>query len=143
MLRELLTHPLFLTILIAGGGAQLLKILFFLVRYKRLHTLDLVATGGMPSSHAALAVGLAVSVYLGEGLSTAFFITLALASIVLTDAMGVRRTAGQEGLLLHQLIRKTGLKLREPHYALGHTPAQVIVGAVFGFVVAVLIYWLL
>ena len=139
MVKELIANPIFLTILIAGVGAQVIKLIIYSIKYKTLHPLDLIATGGMPSSHSALMVGLTTIIYLTEGLTTAFFIVLSLTFIVIVDAMGVRRTAGEEGRLLHRLIKKTGLKLKEPHYALGHTPAQVIVGAVFGFLVAIVI----
>jgi len=136
-------NPLFLTILFAGVGAQLIKIVIFLVKYRKIHPLDLVATGGMPSSHSALMAGLTMIIYLREGLTTAFFIALSLALIVIVDAMGVRRTAGEEGLLLHQLIKKAKLRIKEPHYSLGHTPPQIIVGIVLGIVVAILVWALI
>lgn len=141
MIKELIANPIFLTIIFAGVGAQVIKIIIFLIKYKTIHPLDVIATGGMPSSHSALMVGLPTIIYLTEGLTTAFFIALSLTFIVIVDAMGVRRTAGEEGRLLHRLIKKAGLKVKEPHYALGHTPAQVVVGAVFGFVVAVIVYF--
>lgn len=140
MVKEVLTNPLALTILFAGIGAQVLKAIIFAIKYKTLRPLDFVATGGMPSSHSALMAGLTTSIYLTEqNVTTSFFLSLALTLIIIVDAMGVRRTAGEEGRLLHKLIKKTNLRLKEPHYALGHTPAQVIVGVILGIVVAIVV----
>ena len=138
-MSELLSHPLFLTILCAGGGAQVVKIAIFFLKTGRIHVLDLVATGGMPSSHSALLSAITTAIYLREGLTTSFFVALAVASVVIIGAFGVRRTAGEEGRILHQLIRKVQLRIREPHYSLGHTPGQVLAGVLFGILVAALI----
>ena len=133
------SNPLFQTILLAGVGAQLLKIVLFYTRTKRIHLLDIVATGGMPSSHSALLAGLTTAIYLNEKLTTAFFVALALTSVVIIDAFGVRRTAGEEGQILHRLIEKAKLKVTEPHYSLGHTPLEVFVGVLFGIVAAFIV----
>jgi len=133
-------NKIILTILFAGFGAQLLKIILLWFKHKKLSWHDLIVTGGMPSSHAAFVVSLATSIYLEEGTSTAFAISLVLAFIVLRDAFGVRRTVGEEGLLLHKIMRKIKLKT-DAHFSLGHTPLQVIVGAVLGWVVAMGVYY--
>ncbi len=134
---SLFQNHVFLTLLIAGIGAQLLKFMFYSIRFRTLHPLDLVTTGGMPSSHAALMTGLSTSILLNEGTTTAFFVSLAVLFIVLVDAVGVRRTAGEEGLLLHKLIKKANVHVKEPHISLGHTPSQVFFGVLFGIVVAI------
>ena len=139
---NLFHNPFFLTIILAGLGAQVLKFVIYAVRFKSLHPFDLVATGGMPSSHAALMSGMATSILLAEGTTTAFFLSLAVLFIIVVDALGVRRTAGEEGLLLHKLIKKTKLRLKEPHYSLGHTPRQVLVGVLLGLCVAVAVTFL-
>ena len=132
-------NPLLLTIILAGGGAQLLKIALFYAKTRRIHALDIVATGGMPSSHCALLAGLTTAIYLSEGNTTSFFVALAMTSIVVVDAFGVRRTAGEEGLIIHRLIEKTKLKMKEPHYSLGHTPMEVVAGIFFGIIVALIV----
>lgn len=135
-------NKIILTILLAGLGAQLIKIIIFWFRHKTLAFHDLVVTGGMPSSHAAFVVSLATIIYLAEGPSTAFAISLALAFIILRDAFGVRRSVGEEGHVLSQILKK--LKIKTPlHYSLGHTPLQVLVGSLLGFVLALLVYYLL
>ena len=128
-------------VILAGFGAQLLKLLIYWFRHKTLRWHDLVVTGGMPSSHAAFVVSLATIIFLEEGTSTAFAISLVLAFIVIRDAFGVRRSVGEEGLIIQQILKKIKLKT-QAHFSLGHTPKQVIVGSLLGFVVSLLVYWL-
>lgn len=135
-------NKIILTLLFAGFGAQLIKLLLFWFRHKKLSWHDLIVTGGMPSSHAAFVVSLATIIYLIEGASTSFAVSLVLAFIVIRDAFGVRRSIGEEGHLLTQLIKKLKLKARI-HYALGHTPLQVFVGSLLGFITALLVYYFL
>lgn len=136
MIKELLSNPVFLTIIISSMGVQLIKIAVFFLRSGKVHALDIVATGGMPSSHSSLMSGLSTIIFLTEGFTTAFFVALALTVIIIVDALGVRRTAGEEGRLLHLILKQTKLKVREPHYSLGHTPEQVAVGTVLGVAIA-------
>ena len=128
-----------LTVLFAGFGAQLVKLIILWFRHKTLTFHDLVVTGGMPSSHAAFVVALATIIYLTEGSSTAFAISLVLAFIVIRDAFGVRRTVGEEGIVINQLMKKIKLKTTT-HFSMGHTPAQVLVGSILGFLTALLMY---
>lgn len=131
-----------LAVLMGGFGAQLLKLLIFFFRHKSLSWHDLVVTGGMPSSHSAFVVSLASIVYLEEGLSTSFVISLVLAFIVLRDAFGVRRTVGMEGKQIEKLLKLHKLKSKF-HYSMGHTPLQVAVGAGIGLVSSLSVFFLL
>tara|TARA_Y100000310_G_scaffold319710_1_gene375317 strand:- start:4432 stop:4839 length:408 start_codon:yes stop_codon:yes gene_type:complete len=106
---------------------------------KKLEIKNFYKTGGMPSSHAAVVSALALSIYYIEGLSTGFIISLVLAMIVMRDAMGVRRTVGEEVIVLRKLLRKHRLRSKV-HDAPGHTPLQVIFGALVGVSVTVLMH---
>ena len=128
-----------LAVLLAGFGAQLLKLIIFFFRHKSLSWHDLVVTGGMPSSHSAFVVSLSTIIYLMEGVSTAFVISLVLALIVLRDAFGVRRTVGMEGKQIEKLLKLHKLKSKF-HYSMGHTPLEVAVGATIGFVISLVVF---
>ncbi len=130
-----------LAVLVGGFGAQLLKLFIFFFRHKSLSWHDLVVTGGMPSSHSAFVVSLAAIIFLEEGTSTAFVISLVLAFIVLRDAFGVRRTVGMEGKQIEKLLKLHKLKSKF-HYSMGHTPLQVAVGAVIGLIFSLVIFFL-
>ena len=137
MAFDLFASNVFWAIVIAAVVAQGLKILIMVFKYKEgFHPVDLVITGGMPSQHTALVTSLTLIIYLNEGFSTLFFVAAVLAGVVIRDALGVRRTAGQEGQILNEVIKRTKLKLPRLHYSLGHTPKQVIVGFIIGLLSA-------
>ncbi|MDO8661031.1 MAG: divergent PAP2 family protein [Candidatus Woesearchaeota archaeon] len=139
---NLLQNPVFLTLLLAGIGGQVFKLALYGIKHG-FHFRDLITTGGMPSVHVALMIGLTLSIYLSEGATTVFFVSLVVLCIVIVDALGVRRTVGEEGMILHRLIKQTKLHIKEPHYSLGHTPAQVIVGIIWGIVATGIVFVLL
>ena len=132
-------NKIILTLLLAGFGAQLIKLIGLLIQNKKLTFHDVFVTGGMPSSHSAFVVSLSTIIYLVDGASTAFAISLVLAFITIRDAYGVRRSVGNEGKQIEKLLKLHKVKSKF-HYALGHTPLQVLVGSVIGFVVALLVY---
>lgn len=126
--------------------AQLLKMLFYYRRNKKLNFRILVETGGMPSSHSAFSMGLATSVASIKGpASIEFAIALGFTFIVMYDAAGLRRAAGQMARVLNNIIddvyanepQKASEKLIE---LLGHTPMQVLMGALLGLVMALAIH---
>ncbi|MBI4151942.1 divergent PAP2 family protein [Candidatus Woesearchaeota archaeon] len=128
-----------IAVILAGFGAQLVKLVVLWFRHKRLTWHDLVVTGGMPSSHSAFVVALATIIYLQEGTSSAFAISLVLALIVLRDAFGVRRSVGMEGKAIQKLFQMHHLRSKF-HYSLGHSPREVIVGSLIGFAVALIVH---
>lgn len=135
-------NKIILAVIIAGFGAQVIKLILYWFKHKSLSWHDLMVTGGMPSSHSAFVVSLATIIYLVEGNSTAFAVSLVLALIVLRDAFGVRRTAGLEGNAIERLFKMHRLKTKI-HYSLGHTPGQVLIGSLWGLIVSLLVYWYL
>ena len=135
-------NKIIIALLLAGFGAQIVKLIGLWFKHKSLTWSDLVVTGGMPSSHSAFVISLVTIIYLVEGTSTAFAISLVLAMIAIRDAFGVRRTAGEEGIVINQMMKKLKMK-KKTHFAMGHTPLQVTVGSIIGFLVSVGVYYLL
>jgi len=99
--------------------------------------------GGMPSSHSTLVAALATSVGLVEGFnSAAFAICAALSLIVMYDASGIRRAAGKQAEMINAIVEAWDendplvkeIKLKE---LLGHTPVEVVAGAILGIIIAV------
>ncbi|MBI1799736.1 MAG: divergent PAP2 family protein [Candidatus Eisenbacteria bacterium] len=115
------------------------------LRTRRWNLRRFVETGGMPSSHAASVAALSTAVGLEEGFrSTMFGVTLFFSLIVMYDAAGLRRAAGRQAAVLNRLIdehfehpEQGAQKLME---LLGHTPLEVLVGALLGSVGALLWY---
>ncbi|MDL2294927.1 divergent PAP2 family protein [Ruminococcaceae bacterium OttesenSCG-928-D13] len=131
---------------ISWAVAQLLKTLLTLAMTRKFEPERLVGSGGMPSSHSALVCSLFVGTAKKYGASSPYFaITLVLAMIVMYDAMGVRLETGKQAKLLNRIIddlREEGQdigydkKLKE---LVGHTPFQVLSGALLGILIAILI----
>ncbi len=120
-------------------GIQLFKLLYDLVKTKKFNFKRILGAGGMPSSHSAVVTSLATLIGKYEGVDTPIFaLSFIVAFVVMYDACGVRRAAGKQAALLNKLVETPGLtgvqvseKLVE---VLGHTPVQVIVGALIGVV---------
>ena len=120
--------------------AQILKFFVHLIWKRKIDLRLFTTTGGMPSSHSAGVIGLSTTVGLICGFSSIeFAMALGYALVVMYDAAGVRRAAGKQAACLNKIImdiykqelKEAGGKLKE---LLGHTPMQVIMGAIFGVV---------
>jgi acid phosphatase family membrane protein YuiD len=143
-MKTILGNHILVASFIAWAVAQLSKTIYELFRYRRLRLSRLVSAGGMPSSHSALVSSLATATGRVTGIdSAAFAISLVLAVIVMYDAAGVRRAVSIQARILNQMIDEAfqgkpfaEKRLRE---LIGHTPTQVIVGAILGVGVALIV----
>ena len=139
--------------------AQLLKIVTgaFKNRTKQMSVTEvLFGTGGMPSSHTAAVCALASGAAIQFGLhSFEFALSAVLALIVIRDATGVRREVGKHSELLNNMRDQSGQEATDENDStlidkrkndkdalfkefIGHTPAQVLVGALLGIVIPIL-----
>ena len=122
---------------------QIFKVIYELITTKKFNFKRIMGAGGMPSSHSAVVTTLATLIGKYQGVDTPIFaMALVFALIVMYDAAGVRRAAGKQAHLLNKIIETPGLtnvqvqeKLVE---VLGHTPLQVIIGAIIGIIVGIL-----
>jgi acid phosphatase family membrane protein YuiD len=138
--RGMLRNPALLAAAGAWFLAQVLKVPIEYARTGRTNWALLTSAGGMPSSHAALVWALATGAGIHEGFDTAVFaLTLVLALVVSYDAAGIRRAAGRHANVINQLIDELahGHPLREEQLKeiLGHSPVEVLAGALFGVIV--------
>ena len=147
-IQEILGNTIFLSAATGWLVAQVLKTIIHLILTKEFVAERLVGSGGMPSCHSATVCALTTaSLYeYGPG-SFEFAISLILAIIVMYDAMGVRRETGIQAEVLNDIIKifeDMGRSEISAHDKLkefvGHTPLQVIVGAILGIVIALLMY---
>lgn len=123
--------------------AQVIKFCIFTIKTKKMNFKIFTTTGGMPSSHSAGVMGLSTSVGLIAGFDSLLFaIALGFSLVTMYDAAGVRRAAGKTAACLNRMmddfykhdVQAIGGKLKE---LLGHTPFEVIMGAIFGIVFAI------
>ena len=100
-----------------------------------------IGAGGMPSTHSALSVSVAVTIGLKEGWDSSLFaLAIVIAFIIMADAAGVRRETGEQAIVLNKIILEffEERKIRDKHLKelVGHTPFEVIVGAFIGMITA-------
>lgn len=133
--------------IIANLIAQFFKILTVAIKKKTFKWTILFATGGMPSSHSSTVVAMATSVGLIDGFgSTTYAMAVCFATVVMFDAAGLRRNASKQAMVLNRMIKELlspdsnvrTVKLKE---FLGHTPTEVLVGALLGIAVSLALHY--
>jgi acid phosphatase family membrane protein YuiD len=130
--------------LAAWAIAQVTKLVTHSVRLRHLDLRVLASMGGFPSSHSAMVMALTTAIGRLQGLTSPLFaLALIFSLVIMYDAAGVRRAAGQQAALLNRMIddlfqgRGIGeARLRE---LLGHTPVEVFAGAAVGVAVGTLL----
>lgn len=137
-----MTIPLYL--LAAASGwlvAQVLKYIFGAVKNGKWFDSSVVLhSGNMPSVHTATVVSLATVIGIKDGLdSNIFAVAFLFAAVVAYDAMGVRRSSGEQGSAIKEAIRNKSIKAKMPYVALGHTKLEVAVGGAVGAVVGIFV----
>jgi uncharacterized protein len=143
IMSKVLSNKAIIIPCIAWLVSQLIKVLIESIKRKRPAFDRFFGSGGMPSSHASFISCLAMSIGLLEGFdSSDFAIAFSFAFVVMYDASGVRRAAGNQAKALNLLMFKHnddvkfGEKLKE---MLGHSPSEVVVGAILGIVLSILL----
>jgi len=132
-------------VFIAWFIAQSYKLLSCVIVERKFDIRRMWGTGGMPSSHSSTVTSLAAAVAIVEGeKSTLFAIALIFSGVVMYDAAGIRRAAGKQAGVLNKIVEKLTHKIEEKIHdetlkeLLGHTPFEVLIGALLGVVVAFL-----
>jgi uncharacterized protein len=95
--------------------------------------------GHMPSAHTGFMASLVTSVGYYAGMnSSAFTVAVALAIIVIDDALRLRIYMGDQGRRLNFIIEQLKISKKEfPRLKerIGHRKSEVIVGAILGFLI--------
>ncbi len=134
-----IVSPYIVAIVVGFVGSQIVKAAIALVQHKhRGIRANLFISGGMPSSHSATIIAVWTTILLLDGPGSGLFgLASAVAMIVLYDAVKVRRSSGEQGVALIALIKEQGSKLPLPRVAMGHTPTEVLAGALLGVLVGI------
>ena len=134
--------PYLIAIGVAWVVAHIIKYAIAAVQGKRLDfTHQLFISGGMPSSHAATTVSVWMLVLLREGADSGLFGLATLVTLIVCyDAVKVRRSVGEQGYAVQQLIKKTKLDVKLPRAAKGHTPLEVIAGSFLGALIGLVVF---
>ncbi|MDD6174469.1 MAG: divergent PAP2 family protein [Firmicutes bacterium] len=147
--QDLISNRTVIAVFVAWLAAQVIKTLLYFVRNRSFDLERLYGAGGMPSSHSSMVMALTASIakYCGAG-SPQFAIALCFALIVIYDAMGVRRQAGEHAKMLNLITslfqmqpgnEEIKAKFNELKELLGHTPLEVASGTALGILIGVLV----
>ena len=146
--KDFFGNYLLMSAILSWFGAQMCKVFTGMFKERKFNLITLFfSTGGMPSSHSAVVCGLATACIVLYGWGSPYVaITLVLALIVMVDASGVRYETGKQAEIINKMIKELfsyektveefNTNLKE---FVGHTPFQVIVGAAFGIVCAIIL----
>jgi acid phosphatase family membrane protein YuiD len=149
-IKDFFGNYMLMSAVVAWLSAQIIKIFTgaFQNRKISLKTL-LFSSGGMPSSHAAAVVSLAISAGLSQGFGSPVFAVCGIFSIiVMIDASGVRYETGKQSQVINKMIDELfsgdmdmlNMGLKE---LVGHTPFQVFMGFLLGIAVAIIMYFVM
>lgn len=142
-LQDFLDNRIFFIVLVAWLLSCVLKGIIECFKNKKINWGRFFGPGGMPSSHSTIVCSLAVCVGIYEGFDSAIFVVCcALALIVMYDASGIRRAAGEQAKIINMIVdaweeRDPVLKEKKLKELLGHTPVEVLGGAVLGILFAI------
>ena len=134
----------YLAVAIAWAVAQSIKVTRNVLRRRRFNVRWIIDTGGMPSSHSSgtAAVATVVGLYAGFN-SILFLFAVVFALITMFDAASVRRSVGRQAIIMNKMIDEIYAegKFSEQHMKefLGHTPVEVLVGALLGIATSFLV----
>ena len=139
-LQQLISNSVLITALIGWFAAQVLKMILVWDK-KKFDFKRIIGSGGMPSSHSSFVMALTMSIGFTQGFDSGAVMSF----VVMYDAAGVRRSAGQQAAILNKLVEsvmnadfsKTEKRLKE---LLGHTPIEVFAGAILGVIIAIIRY---
>lgn len=147
IISDIISNKTLVAACISWLAAQLIKTVVDLVLYRSFNPERLVGSGGMPSSHSSTVCALCTMALLEYGVASfQFSVTFILAMVVMYDAAGVRRETGKQAVVLNAILRETPFpwknevldqRLKE---LVGHTPLQVVAGAVLGVIIALLLW---
>lgn len=128
---------------LAWAIAQALKVILTLIISRKFDSSRMWGSGGMPSSHSSTTCALMMMIGYSEGFDSAVFaLAFAFSAIVMYDAAGVRRSTGKNAAVLNRLIDRLANDgtFDEEHLKelVGHTPIQVLAGALLGILIGTL-----
>jgi uncharacterized protein len=137
-----LLSPYIVAVIIAWLVAQGGKYLIIAIKQRRLdHIRQLYLSGNMPSAHGASVMAVLTVIALRDGIQSGLFgLAILFAAIVMYDAIMVRRSSGEQGAAIHELIKEQKSSVSLPRVAKGHTPVEVAVGALLGVIIGVVVF---
>ena len=156
-LRENIGLLIIFVCVFASLSAQIIKFFVSFIINKKWDCKKIFSTGGMPSSHSALVSSLTCLIGILKNFnSIEFAICFCFSLIVMHDAISVRRSVGIQAQRINNLsdtfcdiakelseiftaeetFKLDEIKLDKIKELLGHSPFEVLIGALYGVCVS-------
>ena len=157
-MKDLFVNPIILVGMASFLTAQIIKTIHYAIKYKSFNPERITGAGGMPSAHTALVISVMIySLRLYGPKSSEFAFSILIAGIVIYDALSVRYNAGLHAKELNKLRKIVDelddeitqlsggeedpdidelVSQKELKEFLGHTPIEVLAGALLGILMA-------
>ena len=145
LIQDFFSNRIIIAALLGWLVSQVLKTFMVLITTKKLDLERMFGAGGMPSAHSAMVTAMTIQVGAQCGLaSVEFAIALIITLVILYDALGVRRQAGEHAKMLNRVAytleqenqNNFVVKFDELKELLGHTPLEVLGGVVLGILIS-------
>ncbi|MCT2535872.1 divergent PAP2 family protein [Aquibacillus koreensis] len=136
--------------------AQVVKIPIHFIATKEFKPGLAFSTGGMPSSHSAAVAAVTTGIGIEHGVASGLFAVSCIFSIIIMfDATGIRRQAGEQAIILNMLVKDFHYFIEEAKVwskkeeyekqaelkeLLGHQPIEVFFGMTTGIILAFILY---
>lgn len=145
MISILFSNPIVQSVFFAAAGAQFFKFLLHKKATGSWSWKSLFRDAGMPSTHTATVTALTICVFWIEGITTLSLAVLTFALVIIRDVIGDKIFAEKQENMINDLIHKLqdmleGHRVEWKHF-IGHTIGEVIAGAAWGTLVALLVLW--
>lgn len=142
--KALMLNFPFMIALLSMVVAQMIKIIYYWIVDGEFNLWHFTEAGGMPSAHSAMVCSLTMSLGLVYGFSSPLFALAFIFSIVVVyDAMGVRRLAGKQALVLNRMIEEEKISSEKLSELIGHSALEVFFGGILGVGIAIVMYFLI
>ncbi len=144
-IKEFFSNDILIFSFISNISAQALKVIFDFAQKKKINWHLAISTGGNPSSHTATVTTLTILLGIRYGPNSPYFtISFVVASIIVIDALSLRREVGEHSKTMNEIFWETpwGKKLREVidikifKELIGHTGLEVAAGFIWGLIIA-------
>lgn len=119
---------------------QLIKFVGELIITKKINWYRLInGNGGMPSTHTTFASSITMLIGFKLGFDTPLFAVALITSFIIAyDGMGVRMESGKQAVAINKILKKEKLNIKNLKEQLGHKPLEIIVGYIYGTLIAFL-----
>ena len=122
---------------------QILKAIVYSCKIKGFKVRCLLATAGMPSCHTSAVVSLSYGVFLTEGFTSVFVVTLLFSLIIIRDVLFDKKFIDEIEKGISSLMHRHGFKHKKkimPEEIIGHTLTEVIAGLIVGLIITKIVF---